>query len=115
MKTVCELAGAALGGLVIFLAAMLWVEARADHLGEAIPEGGCVLCWGGPDGDTQIGYSRSGHCKRGEAGVVEPYAAGCQGPDLTAGHPVLEGVARWLVPEARADTGPVCGLARDGQ
>ena len=97
---VCMLLGAA--GLLVIGQAVF-----ADRMGEAIPEGGCVLCW---DGDNQIGYSRSGKCSRGEADVVEPTPAGCQGPDLTAGHPVLEGLARLLVRDARADTGPICGV-----
>ena len=87
-------------------------EAHADRLGEAIPEGGCVLCW---DGDTQIGYSRSGKCKSGEAAVVSSSPVLCSGNDLTVsasgvrpfiGHPVLSALFR----DARADTGPVCGV-----
>ena len=100
MKPIVQMIGSALGGVVVLVLALVATAAYADRLGEAIPDGGCVLCW---DGDNQIGYSTSGKCKRGEAGVVSSSPVLCSGNDLTAGHPALEGLARWLVPGAWAD------------
>ena len=51
---------------------------------QAIPDGGCVLCWGGPDGDTQLGYSTSGKCKQGDpADVAFTGSPLCTGNNLT--------------------------------
>ena len=60
-------------------------DGALDARYQAIPDGGCVLCWGGPDGDTQIGYSTSGKCTKGEAGVVamDPQHVLCTGNNLT--------------------------------
>ena len=50
----------------------------------AVPtDGSCVLCWGGPDGLTQLGYSHSGKCREGEPDAHPAPPQYCTGNDLT--------------------------------
>ena len=80
--------GAVTGGIVVLLGLAFHSALADSHRAQAIPDGGCVLCWGGADGDTQIGYSTSGKCKQGEEGVVSRSPILCSGDNLTLGEEV---------------------------
>ena len=62
------------------------LEGRA----QAIPDGGCVLCW---HGDTQIGYSTSGRCKDGAEAADVAFTGSllCTGNNMTLGEDVVHG------------------------
>ena len=69
------------------------LDAEAARWGQAIPDGGCVVCWGGPDGDTQLGYSTSGKCKDGAEAADVAFRGSllCTGNDMTLGEQVVHG------------------------
>ena len=82
--------GHALPSDVLPLAGALHANGHAPGLdlglaGQALPPGGCWLCWGGADGEVELGYTRGSTCAGGERGENPVVGQYCQGPDLTPG------------------------------